>query len=221
MKHIVKSTEPPTFAAWKTTHAAHIASIGNDARALWDYWGQHHGGAKNDLKHQLLDDQGFICCYCMQGIQHDPNTSIEHVEPKSSDPQALAFDWNNLLAACNGSRPDPQPRELICDAEKGNQFIKVSPLHVTCESQFEFKQLDGAISGKTTDAVDTIAILNLNASKLKRLRSAVIAQELEETTDPVVAASRIPALLTKSSTGRFSPFCLALISFLKFEFNLP
>ncbi len=56
---------------------------------------------KEKLKVQLLEDQGYICCYCGQRIEHEYHTRIEHVLPKSKY-KKLTYDYNNLLVACRG-----------------------------------------------------------------------------------------------------------------------
>ena len=76
MKFIVKGNEP---AAWKS----YRETSGVDFDAI------------PELKEALLNEQGYICCYCMNGIKED-NMKVEHYKPRSIYP-ALKMDYTNLL----------------------------------------------------------------------------------------------------------------------------
>lgn len=63
------------------------------------------------LLHQsLLEEQGYICAYCMQRIDH--KGKIEHWkgQAKSRTPETLdlELDYNNMLAVCTGEAPEHQ-----------------------------------------------------------------------------------------------------------------
>lgn len=87
----------------------------------------------------LLEDQGYLCCYCMRRL--DPERTvvrIEHHEAQSSNPRRQ-LDWTNLLAACSGASmqrtrtkhkavPKVPPERQICDRRKGNERISINPL---------------------------------------------------------------------------------------------
>lgn len=50
-----------------------------------------------DALDDLADRVGLFCSYCEQPIQHAPE--VEHVQPKSLEPE-LARSWDNFLLAC-------------------------------------------------------------------------------------------------------------------------
>ena len=70
MRHIAKSAEPADFAAWKKQKATNKQlnwdSIDDDA---WT-------NVKHNIKQALLNEQGFVCCYCEQRIE----TASSHIE---------------------------------------------------------------------------------------------------------------------------------------------
>ena len=80
------------------------------------------GGNFNDLKKDelrecLLNEQGYICCYCMKRIpqklkpeeieKHTPDCKIEHFKCQSGNPD-LTLNYQNLLISCNGYQGYPQ-----------------------------------------------------------------------------------------------------------------
>lgn len=67
-------------------------------------FGNLSGEPKNALRKRLLEDQGYICCYCGQRIDDD-NTKIEHIKPQKYFPE-LSLDFNNMLASCDGGEKD-------------------------------------------------------------------------------------------------------------------
>ena len=132
--------------------------------------------SKAQLRETLLKEQNELCGYCeMQITNHPLSTKIEHIEPREGDTQTeRVFDYSNLILSCNGGEKDPPPKELHCDAEKGDKPIPLSPLDKRCEDEINFS-IDGKISGLTEDAQQTISVLNLHIAKLNNLREAAIA----------------------------------------------
>lgn len=59
---------------------------------------------KKELKKHLLQEQGFVCCYCGRRIFNDHNTQIEHLDAKHSfENRHKIYDYDNLMASCYGS----------------------------------------------------------------------------------------------------------------------
>lgn len=82
-----------------------------------------------ELQISLMEEQHYLCCYCMQKIQRSTQIrnkkeekplTIEHYEPKSTKPD-LALTYTNLLACCEGK----DGKIKFCGNSKGN-----SPLHM-------------------------------------------------------------------------------------------
>jgi len=67
--------------------------------------GDFNGLHKNELRKQLIDEQGCICCYCMRRIKYEElavSTKIEHVKSQKKHFE-LQLDYQNLLLACGGN----------------------------------------------------------------------------------------------------------------------
>lgn len=137
------------------------------------------------MKQQLLDDQGYVCCYCNRTI---PGSGMptEHVNPKSVY-RELTGEYRNLLVACDGGNhiPAASPGEapytretypLHCDQHKGNLEIPISPLSADCEQRFKYNVLTGEVYGDEgdEDVKTTVDILNLNHPVLTKERKAAI-----------------------------------------------
>jgi uncharacterized protein (TIGR02646 family) len=102
--------------------------------------GTENSKLKKQVRQALLDDQRFLCCYCMRAIDPEKHyVRIEHHQSQSSTPH-LDLDWDNLLAACSGapklrnrSNDDAAARKVpphlqTCDNRKGNHPITINPL---------------------------------------------------------------------------------------------
>ncbi|MEO0683674.1 MAG: retron system putative HNH endonuclease [Cyanobacteria bacterium J06649_11] len=145
--------------------------------------------SKFELRAELLDEQGHICCYCNNKIVNDHNTIIDHVLPKEgNNNQHLIFDYNNLSASCKGGQKDPKPRELHCDAKKENDIIPFSHLDEPRLSEITF-DIDGGISSTSDDARQVIKRLNLNIAKLRNLREAALSGFMYEDIEQSVPVS--------------------------------
>lgn len=126
----------------------------------------------------LMEEQGFLCAYCMCRIpqdasKHNPPASIEHIDPQSKTDDAKALDYGNMLAVCSGNQ-NPANQELLrlgekrltCDAHRHNRPLAVSPLDSRTLATIRYKS-DGTIfstdSAVNTDLNDA---LNLNCDAI-------------------------------------------------------
>ena len=99
MKHIVKNQEPQEFIDWK-----------NNANENWQpTYDNLQNPKKRILYHSLLEEQGYICCYCERELKEN-DYHIEHFRPKDRTlfPE-LQLDYSNLLCSCqrNNQRKTP------------------------------------------------------------------------------------------------------------------
>lgn len=133
--------------------------------------------AKNDLRENLLSEQGHICSYCMKRIpekvNNDGNVSyemkIEHFQSQTGFPN-LQLTYTNLLGVCTGNEGKPKKLQT-CDTKKGNDILTINLLtnNPSCETLFKYNA-DGEISSANND--DEInrqinEVLNLNMQTLK------------------------------------------------------
>ncbi|WP_302293072.1 retron system putative HNH endonuclease [Bilophila wadsworthia] len=173
MIYIQKGSEPTALVKWKKQHP-------NGTYTNLD------SKTKRTLRNALLQEQGFICCFCGKAIgevdlalsqikqkpvykNQEHNISNAHIIPQSVD-NTKTLDYNNICASCDTRKSNNN--EFHCDHKQGDSCIPISPLQVDCLSFFSFNS-DGTIEAnqqKTVDdqqkANDTITILGLNDNSL-------------------------------------------------------
>ncbi len=125
---------------------------------------------KDDLRDILLEEQGYICAYCMQPISKS-NMKIEHWAPQSKYPEK-ELDYYNLLAVCKGQEGQP-PELQHCDTKKGNQEIIVNPTEPQYESQIKLNY-DGKVYSTNPEIENDLKTLNLNQKFLVKYRKETI-----------------------------------------------
>ncbi|MBK7936190.1 MAG: TIGR02646 family protein [Lewinellaceae bacterium] len=190
MRYIRKKPSPPAFEDWKSannpTHWSDLQNEPSNPEEGVVYY------SKNELREALLLEQGYLCCYCQQLIKNGENTIIEHLFPRNgvdkATGQARMFEYDNVLAACDGGSLDNRERlsglpsyPQYCDKNKGEEIIFLSPLQPDIETKLTYRQtgldeIEIIPSVETDeDAKRTIHdILNLNVPKLKNLRGKAI-----------------------------------------------
>jgi uncharacterized protein (TIGR02646 family) len=115
MKYIQKGYEPANLSDWK-------AQANENWQPTWDTL---RGSEKSDVHQALLQEQGYICCYC--GMRINLTTShIEHFKPRKHFPE-LALDYNNFLSSCPGEGQDHAEGEDQGSAKDGSVFQKLDP----------------------------------------------------------------------------------------------
>lgn len=89
-----------------------------------------NGLDKTDLRKSLLEEQGYICAYCMKRIRKDKSVKIEHYHARNTENQ---MDYQNLLAVCTGNQTlkddngEVQEERFTCDSCKKNKELKINP----------------------------------------------------------------------------------------------
>lgn len=165
MKQIIKHSEPSLFSRWK---AANPTVTYKDLQR----------DVKCALKQALIEEQGYLCCYCECRIS-DVTSHIEHFKPKGKPTYAsLQLDYENLFASCT-KRPTGAPEEH-CGHKKGDAFMDalVSPLEADCASHFTYT-LNGHIVAKDQRGSDTISLLHLDSELLNQQRQSLLDYFLE------------------------------------------
>lgn len=141
---------------------------------------------KDDVREQLLQEQGYLCGYCMRRIKSEKETKIEHVVTQSSlkkNPRA-ALDYKIMLGVCYGNESNNRENkrsyyQLTCDAHRGNLDLKaVNPFDETCISKIRY-EADGRITSDDKNLEEDLNVtLNLNydgdSVYLKQNRRAVL-----------------------------------------------
>ena len=114
-----------------------------------------------DVKGALVTEVSGKCAYCESPLQHIHHGDVEHIYPKSLDPN-LTFEWNNLTLACE-----------VCNQNKSNKDPLVEhiidPYGVDPEEHMHFAGTMIFPLG-TQEGVSTITILDLNRGELVEQR---------------------------------------------------
>jgi uncharacterized protein (TIGR02646 family) len=170
MKYIIKQSEPEQFSQWK-------AQANDDWQPTYD---DLRGEVKEIVKKSLMEEQGYICCYCEQRLAFD-DSHIEHFQPQH-DPKVDALDYSNILCSCQDRIKKGAPRH--CGNLKNKWFdeeLLVSPLESGCESRFRFNG-DGTIyaaDAQDIAAITTIEKLGLSLPFLNNKRNKAIEPFLD------------------------------------------
>lgn len=191
------------------------------------------------LKQALLDEQGYLCAYCMGKISlefnenHKPKVEVEHLKPREKYPE-LSLDYNNLIAVCNGlSNAYPEKRQYHhCDKTQGNEgkmngmveLKTLNPLHKSSSETLLIYTLNGEIKSINDNPDvenDLNVILNLNNETLIKKRRIVIDVVKESLIKEKPAQQWTKALFEKHLkiwsiryNGKFRQYCMIAIWFL-------
>lgn len=125
---------------------------------------------KQFLRNILLEDQGFICCYCQKRIPENtlPKSKIEHFLSQEENKDKV-FDFRNLFIACNGKTGEIE----ACDTARGSAVFEfLDLLDLNLANYFKYTKI-GEMYSNTASINKDIDILNLNNQNLKKDRQAV------------------------------------------------
>jgi uncharacterized protein (TIGR02646 family) len=197
---------------------------------------RYNGGNFNGqaLRKALLDEQGYICAYCMGKLEKVEKAHVEHYCPQAACPD-LDLDYFNLVAVCDG-RSESYPDNIEfhhCDKTQGEhgkingnvKLKKINPMTSNCESLITYN-IQGEILTANEDDEDVRhdlnIVLNLNNSTLIQRRKAAMdrAVELMKTEQPVsrwkkifIETHRDQWLLKYLKKGilAYRPYCMASV----------
>ncbi|MDY5738287.1 MAG: retron system putative HNH endonuclease [Candidatus Onthomorpha sp.] len=174
-----------------------------------------------ELKNALLDEQGYLCAYCMQRISED-TMKVEHIKPRSKNKE-LNFEYKNLVACCKGGEGYSEDRQH-CDTKKGNTEISIDVFNDDDIKTISYSSRTGEIKSSSTEYnKDINDILNLNCSYLKRQRISVLNAAIEALGKNLDwKNSRIKKeydkYLNKDKEGKYKPYCGIVLWFLGRKF---
>ncbi len=120
-----------------------------------------------NLRKQLLEEQRYICCYCMSRIDCF-NSKIEHFKDQSN--RNLQINYQNLFIACKGNE-GLSSKNQHCDSFKGNKNLDYIDLLSNIEKEIKYKSANGTIFSDNADInLEINEVLNLNVKILKNNR---------------------------------------------------
>jgi len=167
------------------------------------YDGPNFTPVKDDIRQQLLSEQGHLCAYCMRRI-HADTMKIEHWHCQANYP-AEQLIYANMLGVCPGNEGQPKANQT-CDTYKGNNDLLYNPAYPTDHPRLEiYYDGTGKISSRNT-VFDTQLnqILNLNWSRLKENRKGVLIAVMEVLGKKAGTCTRadLTALIAKWESSR-------------------
>jgi len=206
LKYIEKQSPPERFIRYK-----------KGCGATFEDLSENHIDIKQELRASLVEEQGYICCYC--GCRIDATDAIvEHLKPKDGNkyPQ-LQLEYTNLLASCDGgqnARHNGRVYPSCCDNCKDNSEINLHPLMPECESRFLFDAEGDIICAQDDlEAIETIRVLNLKSPVLKNRRKAVVAG-VQYLPDEWNWGEELNKLKEKEE-GKYREFCFVMESYIR------
>lgn len=215
MRKIVKTSAPANYIALITQlqyreqdilAGVHPGAIGRD---LFD--NLKLNAEYKLLKRQLVEEQGYICCYCNCRIGITGETT-EHILPIDTHIQLLA-EYNNLLVSCNHSRTQRHTDRTYpnhCDASKKSEILPLTPLNIILDYLFNYQVSDGSISSLDNDCTDVIKILQLDCSKLRDNRLSALNNILFDNSGQLLTQHELELIFEdidkKDSNGMFHPY---------------
>jgi uncharacterized protein (TIGR02646 family) len=190
MKQIKKGKEPKELTEWKGLANDNWQPSYNDLR----------NPEKSIVKAALMEEQGYLCCYCEQELIAT-ESHIEHFLPQDSYPEK-ALDFSNLLCSCQDQIRKGEPRH--CGNLKGDDELPISPLDEDCEKYFKYTY-DGYIEPVDEKAQITIKTLGLDITKLNALRKDAIEPFIDGLLTEDELMEFVSAYLKKVD-GKYPPF---------------
>ena len=207
-------------------------SKGREPKSLEEHrakGGDFDGLPKDEIREQLLTEQGCICCYCMKRIpqklkqdeveKHFPSCKIEHVLSQAEDKHPeLQLNYQNMLLACNGNHGQPKQVQT-CDTFKGDEDFHFNPAgRRNIEELIKYNGLGVIYSDYEQLNTELKDVLNLNTYDLKRIRAErykffndMIAQEGKNRQGKDIQKrffeSEKQRLLT-THEGKFDEYCM-------------
>ena len=219
MKKINKGIEPITLTNYRS-------SISNenlkDSNIYDDFkYKTRKGcinGEKGNLRKQLLEEQGYICCYCMSRIDCN-NSKIEHYKDQSIN-RSLQIYYQNLFISCNGNEGKSLNNQH-CDTKKGSNALSYITLLNNIERNLKYRKndKDGVLIYSDDKNINRECndILNLNYRVLKKSRrtayDSVIAKIIKKNYKTSAIRRVIEHYKEKHNTG-FEPYCEMIVYFL-------
>ena len=218
MKKIEKTTEPSTLTHYRSS-ISHANM--NDSSIYADFPQKTKQGCKDgevdNLRKQLLQEQGYICCYCMSRIDCD-NSKIEHFKPQTHH-RNLQIDYQNLFIACSGGEGQ-RAKEQYCDTKKGESELKKVDLLSSFDGEIAYKKESRGIKIYSEDSdlnSDIEQILNLNVNVLYKNRKEIYDNTIARLKQKEFKPDYIKRIINHfkdKHNGKYEPFCQMIVYFL-------
>jgi len=184
------------------------------------------------LRKALLEEQGYVCCYCGLRIgSYDSSGNftdlqpsetatgehgnIEHVISQHSAPNR-SMDYSNMCFSCLAEFNKKWDDFVHCDRHKDRFAIPIIPLQPDCLSNFTFSALGKIAPSSTANEIDvdeTIRVLNLNAGRLVD-RRRIFIETVEELLETVSRADLKLRYSARDANGAYSELYFVALAIL-------
>jgi len=217
LKKITKSKEPRTLTAYRSTISHKNLEDSNIYEDFKEKTKEQCREDKADnLRKQLLEEQGYICCYCMSRIDCD-HSKIEHFKPQTKN-RDLQIDYQNLFIACSGGEGS-KAKEQFCDTKKGEKELEYIDLLSPMKSINYLKGAKNISISSTDESIEKEIndVLNLNVNVLGRNRREVydrVMKNLKSRGYTTVSIQKALNYYQTQHNGKFEPYCEMVIYFL-------
>ncbi len=201
MKQIIKTVPPEEFIEFCKTPGVTYSSLS--------------GTPKQALRKRLLEDQGYICCYCGCRIFNNGTTHIEHIKCQHHN-EKDDLDYNNMLVSCDGGEKDRQKMKKSlhyshCDAKKRDNTIPISPLDKAVEELLIYFE-DGTVKGRNEEGSELIRTLGLDVGYLVNQRKNVIESYDDYSIENL--KNELEWVRNKNE-GKYEPFCFVIEQYIE------
>lgn len=201
MRKIEKHSEPKAWEEYRNTPGAVYQAI-------------------PELRASLMDEQGYICAYCMRRIPHkdknsDETSRIEHLVGRHNKTREM--DYSNMVICCPGAISEDS--NFHCDKAKGDKEITFSLFTNEFFDTLKYSSKDGTISSSNPVWNEEInSVLNLNHPLLKANRAQVLSAVIDcfpQTAKLQWIKRQLKKWGTKDTKGKFPEYCGIVEWFLK------
>ena len=216
MKQIIKGIEPKSLTKYRSSVTHNQLNKSNIYEDFKEKTKEGCSESENyNLRKQLLEEQGYICCYCMSRIDCN-NSKIEHFKPQTKY-RNFQIDYQNLFIACNGGE-GKKGKEQYCDSFKGENELKDINLLLNIESFIQYSKLGEISSSNTKIEKELKIILNLNNNILKKNRKQSYQRLIQNMNKRGWTTQTIKNDISKYKkmdvNGKYYEFCEMIVYFL-------
>lgn len=201
MRKILKQLEPREWTKHRLTPGAKYEAV-------------------PELRKALLEEQGYLCAYCMRRIpirdtNSNESTRIDHILSRTKHPE-LQLNYSNMVVCCPGAITS----DFHCDKQKGENDITINLFEDHFFDTISYSSKDGRIKSSDAESDRQInELLNLNHALLKRnrletLRGVILMLNRIGWTNSNIR-HQIEIWNQKDQQGHYKPYNSIVVWFLK------
>lgn len=201
MRKILKQLEPREWTKHRLTPGAKYEAV-------------------PELRKALLEEQGYLCAYCMRRIpirdtNSNESTRIDHILSRTKHPE-LQLNYSNMVVCCPGAITS----DFHCDKQKGENDITINLFEDHFFDTLSYSSKDGRIKSSDAESDRQInELLNLNHALLKRnrletLRGVILMLNRIGWTNSNIR-HQIEIWNQKDQQGHYKPYNSIVVWFLK------